>query len=179
MDETNENIEDDNTGGDNPAEATSEDAQAPTEFGALIADDEQHAALLGSDTQPAVVELAEGVIVPLGDVVARAHEDSELSRQEWNDLPDDDREALLQATVENMRAEQPDPGEDEQAEEAVSDVPEGMILITITDAPASETTLHINGKAFNFPLGKPTLVPAYVLPSLEAAALNLRFNVER
>lgn len=61
--------------------------------------------LLGSNILPADVEVAEGVTVQLGEVVARAFEDSGLSAEDWNALADDAREEMLAAAVEAMKAE--------------------------------------------------------------------------
>lgn len=61
--------------------------------------------LLGSSILPSMVLIAEGIEVQLGTVVERAHRESGLSLEDWNDLVDADREALLAATVEAMKAE--------------------------------------------------------------------------
>lgn len=60
--------------------------------------------LLGSDIQPATwpstTEGAPDII--LGDIVAAAHQDSELSATEWNELESDDREARIATVVTSM-----------------------------------------------------------------------------
>ena len=61
--------------------------------------------LVGSDLLPSDVEIAEGQTVQLGDVVARAHAASGLTAEAWNALPGDEREALLAAEVDKMKAE--------------------------------------------------------------------------
>jgi len=63
------------------------------------------AALLGSSLLPSLVEIAQGLTVQLGAIVARAHKESALDVEAWNDLPEEDREARLAAVVEAMKAE--------------------------------------------------------------------------
>lgn len=65
--------------------------------------------LLGSSILPSMVLLAEGVEVQLGTVVERAHKESGLSIDAWNDLAEADREKLLADTVEAMKAEAAQP----------------------------------------------------------------------
>lgn len=62
-------------------------------------------ALVGSENFDDEIELAEGNTVPLGDVVARAHKDSELSVEEWNALEVTERDDLIEEAVEAMRGE--------------------------------------------------------------------------
>lgn len=62
------------------------------------------ASLTGSNVLPSNVDLAEGVTLPLGDVVRKAHEASGLSIADWNALDDSDREARLAATVLELQA---------------------------------------------------------------------------
>lgn len=61
--------------------------------------------VFGSDVQPALIELAEGVSVQLGDVVRRALEKSGLSADAWNDLPGDQREAAIAIEIDIMKTE--------------------------------------------------------------------------
>jgi hypothetical protein len=61
--------------------------------------------VFGSDVQPAMIELAEGVSVQLGDVVRRALEKSGLSADAWNDLSADQREAAIAVEIETMKTE--------------------------------------------------------------------------
>jgi hypothetical protein len=61
--------------------------------------------LLGSSILPSLVEIADGVSVQIGAVVARAHTESGLTIAEWNAQAADDREAALELTVEAMKAE--------------------------------------------------------------------------
>lgn len=62
------------------------------------------ASLVGSNVLPSNVDLAEGVTLPLADVVRKAHEASGLSIADWNALDDSDREARLAATVLELQA---------------------------------------------------------------------------
>ncbi len=61
--------------------------------------------LHGSNTLAAVIALAAGIEVQLGTVVARAHNESGLSAEDWNALEEAKRDELLNATVETMKAE--------------------------------------------------------------------------
>jgi hypothetical protein len=60
--------------------------------------------LLGSSILPAHVEILQGHI-GLGDIVRASVVESGLSTEDWNALPDADREAKLQETVDRLRAE--------------------------------------------------------------------------
>lgn len=85
-------------------------------------------ALLGSDILPALILLIAGVEVQLGEVVARAHSDSGLSAEEWNELPNDDREERLAQAVEAMRAEAQAKAEADAAEKWLADSVEALVL---------------------------------------------------
>jgi hypothetical protein len=61
--------------------------------------------VFGSDVQPAMIELAEGVSVQLGDVVRRALQKSGLSADAWNDLPGDQREVAIAIEIDTMKTE--------------------------------------------------------------------------
>lgn len=73
--------------------------------------------LLGSSVLPSMVPIADGFEVQLGDVVARAHNESGLSIKDWNDLSDADREKLLADAVEAMKAEAAPPVPDSTPEQ--------------------------------------------------------------
>ena len=62
--------------------------------------------LYGSSILASTYEIA-GKTVQLGEIVAAAHDLSGLSADEWNDLPDDDREALLRAELDRLLAQVP------------------------------------------------------------------------
>lgn len=61
--------------------------------------------LVGTNILPALIEIAPGKEIPLGDVVAKAHTKSNLSLEDWNALPEADRDALLTAMVDELKAE--------------------------------------------------------------------------
>ena len=61
--------------------------------------------LIGTNILPALIEIAPGKEIPLGDVVAKAHAKSGLSLEAWNALPEADRDALLTAMVDELKAE--------------------------------------------------------------------------
>ena len=75
---------------------------------ALLAEAEANrpplAILHGSDKLPAHIEIAEGKTVQLGTVVAEAHTASGLSEEAWNALPADERDALLNAEIDRLKA---------------------------------------------------------------------------
>lgn len=60
--------------------------------------------LVGSNVLPANIELAEGVIVQLGEVVRQAFEHTGLSVADWNALDEGDREAELAAMVRELQS---------------------------------------------------------------------------
>jgi hypothetical protein len=66
--------------------------------------DETTEILNGSNTLPANIEIAEGLEVQLGAVVAAAYTASGLSVEDWNGLAEDERDILLNETIENMKA---------------------------------------------------------------------------
>tara|TARA_A100001391_G_scaffold50885_1_gene30954 strand:- start:32559 stop:33308 length:750 start_codon:yes stop_codon:yes gene_type:complete len=67
--------------------------------------DEHAKTLLGSNLLPSEIEIAENMLVQLGDVVARAYKDSGLDLEAWNALADADREERLAQAVEAMKLE--------------------------------------------------------------------------
>lgn len=58
--------------------------------------------LHGSNILPSEFKVEDGENIPLGDVVAKSHEASGLTVDEWNALEDDDRENRLAATLVEM-----------------------------------------------------------------------------
>jgi hypothetical protein len=54
--------------------------------------------LIGSSIQPAIIKVGEAE-VQLGDVVAKAHEDSGLTAAEWNAQEEAAREAAIAAAI--------------------------------------------------------------------------------
>ncbi|KXJ45886.1 hypothetical protein [Marinobacter sp. Hex_13] len=59
--------------------------------------------LVGSDSFESSYEI-EGQTVLLGDLVRSAFENSELTLQQWNELPDEERDALIEAVLAVMQA---------------------------------------------------------------------------
>lgn len=84
--------------------------------------------LIGSSVQPSTVSLTGSKTVALGDVVAAAHRASGLSVEEWNELQDDEREALISNMVTTMENE---------AEQAEADEMEAIRLKAEQDAQAA------------------------------------------
>lgn len=139
--------------------------------------------LLGSNILPALVDVAEGLQLQLGDVVATAHAKSGMTVAEWNALVDDDREARLAEAIEALRAEAAakgaGSGTDEQHEPTEGDsldtgnqqnngvtrtnlAADGTDLEALTkrqiDARAKETLgIELDGR-----LSKPGLIAAYL-----------------
>lgn len=60
--------------------------------------------LNGSNTLPAVIEVAEGKSLQLGAVVIVAHQASGLTPEAWNALPEAERDEHLNKTIENIKA---------------------------------------------------------------------------
>lgn len=58
--------------------------------------------LLGSETQPASFDLADGTTVQLGDVVKTAYEESEKTVKQWNKLSQKTRESAIADVVANL-----------------------------------------------------------------------------
>ena len=62
----------------------------------------RHAMLLGSSELPSVITLPNGKELPLGELVGRAKNETGLSVDDWNGLPQEEREAFLKATLEKV-----------------------------------------------------------------------------
>jgi hypothetical protein len=60
--------------------------------------------LNGSNTLPALIEVAEGKSLQLGAVVVVAHQASGLTVDAWNALPEAERDEHLNKTIENIKA---------------------------------------------------------------------------
>lgn len=60
--------------------------------------------LNGSNTLPAIIEIAENQTLQLGDIVVMAHQVSGLSVEAWNELADDKRDEQLNTVIENVKA---------------------------------------------------------------------------
>lgn len=101
--------------------------ESPEEEAARLAEEAEAArltALLGSSILPSTIAITPELEVPLGDVVARAHKDSELSVEAWNTLPEVEREALLVAAIEAMQTEATPSEDEEDAEEEAEETEE-------------------------------------------------------
>lgn len=85
--------------------------------------------LLGSSVQPASVELPDGTVLTLGDVVGQAHVASGLSVEDWNALEDSAREALIAETVDKLS------GEDDKGQDAAEDKPALMAQLEAAGIP--------------------------------------------
>ena len=60
--------------------------------------------LNGSNTLPAMIDVAEGKSLQLGAVVVVAHQASGLTAEAWNALPEAERDEHLNKTIENIKA---------------------------------------------------------------------------
>lgn len=109
----------DHTGVEDQGGKPEEEPGASPEGAAADADPEHHKSLIGSSIQPAEFHLTDGTTVPLGDVVAKAHKESGLSIDAWNDQQDEEREARIKAVVDAM--DLPNPGESVDAAAAAGD----------------------------------------------------------
>jgi hypothetical protein len=76
--------------------------------------------LIGSSVLASTYEIA-GRTVQLGDIVAAAHKLSGMTVGEWNDQPDDNREALLRGELDRLLAEVPGADIVEDAEPLAGD----------------------------------------------------------
>ena len=65
-------------------------------------DPKDQVALFGSSKQPSGWTLPSGEILQLGTVVQKAFERSSLSIEEWNKIPQDQREEMIAEVVEQM-----------------------------------------------------------------------------
>lgn len=61
--------------------------------------------LNGSNTLPALIEIAEGKTVQLVQIVMRAHATSGLTVEAWNALPEAERDELLGKTIAEFQAD--------------------------------------------------------------------------
>ncbi len=61
-------------------------------------------ALNGSNTLPAVIDIAENQTLQLGDIVVMAHQVSGLSVTDWNELAEEKRDEQLNAVIDNVKA---------------------------------------------------------------------------
>jgi len=64
---------------------------------------QENSGLIGSSLLPAVVTIAEGIELPLGDIVRHAFEYSGMTVSEWNEQSEEEREAELNAQIEFLR----------------------------------------------------------------------------
>lgn len=69
--------------------------------------------LIGSDKLPATTTLPNGNEVTAGDVVARAHKDSALSVEDWNQLPQEERDLFIDEALLLLQQENPAQGNGE------------------------------------------------------------------
>lgn len=67
----------------------------------------RHDMLLGSSILPAMVAITATLTLQLGEIVLAAQEASGLTVDDWNALPEAEREAKLQATVEALQLNPP------------------------------------------------------------------------
>lgn len=76
---------------------------------------QEPAALMGSSTLPAHIDLGAGKMVPLGEVVRAAFEASGLTTDQWNNLDHAQRDAKLTALIEAARIPPPPPAASSEA----------------------------------------------------------------
>lgn len=61
--------------------------------------------LIGSSIQPSEIPLTGEKIITLGELVVAAHQASGLSREEWNELQGEEREAMIATAKERLTAQ--------------------------------------------------------------------------
>lgn len=59
--------------------------------------------LIGSSTLPAVIELTPEIRIQLGELVAYAHGESDMSAKDWNALKDAKRDEMLDDALEDLK----------------------------------------------------------------------------
>ena len=72
--------------------------------------------LIGSDKFDAVIDI-DGHKVQLGEIVRAAQEDSGATVDEWNALPQEDRDALIQGVIDEARGEEGAQGDTQKGQE--------------------------------------------------------------
>jgi hypothetical protein len=96
-----------------------------------IGEAETQLGLHGTNALPAIVEIAAGKSVQLGEIVRAAHAQSGLSVEDWNALPQENRDDLLRKIVADLRAD-PDAASYPSIQAIISPPLEN---ITISSAP--------------------------------------------
>lgn len=74
--------------------------------------DDLKPSLLGSSSLPSAIDVGAAEPIQLGLVVANAFAASGKTEDDWNTMPDADREALLEAEIGRLREENAKPVED-------------------------------------------------------------------
>ena len=93
----------DNTKKGNDQSQPAPDAAAAGATTATLQLDDKYASLHGISVQPATFELENGQSIQLGHVVATAFEAAQpITVDEWNALPDEEREFWIQEVVDNL-----------------------------------------------------------------------------
>jgi len=105
--------------------------------------------LNGSNTFPALIEVAEGKSLQLGAVVVVAHQASGLTMDAWNALPEAERDEHLNKTIENIKAAvaagaEPDQVIQKIAEAAASAGEEAAVSSKDTDFVTVESLLIVS-----------------------------------
>lgn len=90
------------------------------------------------------------------------------------------KEKLIEATLalqEQQQNQQPEAiAPADQAEQEAAK-PSGVVTVTITKSNQRPVHLSVNGKTITLPVGKPTMIPASMLPAL-ADAVGITFTTE-
>lgn len=130
--------------------------------------------LYGSSVLPATIDLGHDVSIALGDLVAVVHAASNMSVEQWNALPEAERESLLAAAVEAARAQAAEAagkagGKDDGKKDAKAKAKVAGLRIT-----ARQAGFRRAGRAWST---TPTDVPAKELSKDQIAALRAESNL--
>jgi len=143
------------------------------------------AALTGSNVHNASYEIAGGETVQLGELVVMAFQDSGLSYEQWEELPDQERYDYIDASLRELQAGEGDPDEEDQPKQPAP-VAKEEPTVSAPAAPKQETPAPVVEEQPKAPVkeNKPAAQPATEKPLAErprkelVALYKARFNRE-
>jgi hypothetical protein len=109
-------------------------------------DPAQKESLYGSSKQPSSWKLDNGSTVQLGDVVRAAFEKSGLTEEQWNAIPQDDRESHIAAMVKEMI---PSPPPFKVAKRGRGNATKFFVINTVEGTPVGEEEYATEAEALN------------------------------
>lgn len=91
------------------------------------------AGLIGSTTLPSILTAPDGSAIPLGDVVRHANQETGLSAEDWNALPQAERDAHIEKSAVALGVSTAPAAPDK-------DEPEGVLMVrTAAQTPGGPT----------------------------------------